>query len=335
MLLKTGCLPVSACGISRRNARIFGSTAVRLAQLLSCDNTCAVKRHGLLVLSILACSLPGAALAQETRLVPPHSTGARLSYLGGSLGLDATITGFAAATWLAAERLRPELAPSTCRWCAPPGFDASAQHTLAWSNPGAADRLSDGIAYGLIPVSTLSVFILSSSFDRQQPLEQLIQDGLIIAQATAFAADLGELAKLTVARERPFVHEMPNSQKGNTPKPADNNLSFYSAHTNLSMAMAVSASTVASLRGYRFAPALWITLPALSLVSGYLRVASQQHYISDVAVGAVMGAAVGFAVPYWLHGGVRSATNSLSGSTVSPFVWMNASHLVVGATGTF
>lgn len=335
MLLKTGCLPVSSRKISRRSAGFLGPAATNLAQLLYRDNTCAVKQHRLLALSMLACSLPGGAWAQEARAVPSKGTGAHLDYLGGSLGVDATITGFAAAAWVAAERLRPELAPSTCRWCAPPGFDASAQHSLAWSNRRAADRLSDGVAYGLIPVSTLSIFVLNSSLDQQQPLEQLIQDGLIIAQATAFAADLGELAKLSVARERPFVHDIPGSQKGDTPKPADNNLSFYSAHTNISMAVAVSASTVASLRGYRFAPALWITLPALSLVAGYLRVASQQHYVSDVAAGAVMGAAVGFAVPYWLHGGSRLASSSPSGSSVSPFVWGNASHFVLGASGTF
>jgi hypothetical protein len=78
-------------------------------------------------------------------------------------------------------------------------------------------------------------------------------------------------------------------------------LSFYSGHTTEAVSLAVAAGTVASLRGYRLAPLVWGTSLPVALVTGYLRIAADRHYFTDVLVGAVAGAAVGFLVPYLFH----------------------------------
>ena len=65
----------------------------------------------------------------------------------------------------------------------------------------------------------------------------------------------------------------------------------------------MASGTVASLRGYRAAPWIWASGLTLAGVTGYLRIAGDKHYFTDVVTGAVVGSFVGFAVPYWLHRG--------------------------------
>ena len=79
--------------------------------------------------------------------------------------------------------------------------------------------------------------------------------------------------------------------------PADNNVSFYSSHTSFAFSLAVSTGTVASMRRYRWAPAVWAAGLAGAAAVGYLRIAADQHYFTDVLAGAAAGSAVGFAVP--------------------------------------
>ena len=39
----------------------------------------------------------------------------------------------------------------------------------------------------------------------------------------------------------------------------------------------------------------------MGATTGYLRIAANQHYFTDVLTGAVVGTGVGLAVPYTLH----------------------------------
>lgn len=106
--------------------------------------------------------------------------------------------------------------------------------------------------------------------------------------------------KFAAGRERPFVHALPPEEKARTAHPRDNNTSFYSSHTAVTFALAASAGTVASLREYRWAPWVWAAGLAFATTTGYLRIAGDRHYFTDVLTGALVGSAVGFAVPY-LH----------------------------------
>ena len=82
-------------------------------------------------------------------------------------------------------------------------------------------------------------------------------DALIIAESMVIAGSLNQAVKFVDARERPFVHALSPDEKLHTAHPNDNDVSFFSAHTSVGMAIAVSAGTVASMRGYRFAPIVW------------------------------------------------------------------------------
>jgi membrane-associated phospholipid phosphatase len=107
--------------------------------------------------------------------------------------------------------------------------------------------------------------------------------------------------KYAAARKRPCVRELPPG----TALEGGDNLSFPSGHTALAFSLATASGTVATLRGYRSAPYVWGAGMALAAFTGYLRMAADQHYASDVVVGALVGSLVGWAVPYLLHRRIR------------------------------
>jgi membrane-associated phospholipid phosphatase len=106
---------------------------------------------------------------------------------------------------------------------------------------------------------------------------------------------------MLVGRERPFVHELPLDQKELTSQPADNNLSFFSGHSSEAFALASASGTVATMRGYRWAPVVWSVGGVVAAVTAYLRIAADKHWLTDVLAGAVLGAGIGFALPYVFH----------------------------------
>jgi membrane-associated phospholipid phosphatase len=82
----------------------------------------------------------------------------------------------------------------------------------------------------------------------------------------------------------------------------DDNLSFYSGHTSLTFTLATASGTVASLRGYSLAPAIWSAGLGVAALAGWLRIAADKHYLSDVLVGAVAGSLAGVLLPVLFHG---------------------------------
>ena len=57
------------------------------------------------------------------------------------------------------------------------------------------------------------------------------------------------------------------------------------------------------MRRYRWTGVIWAVGLAGAATVGYLRIAADQHYFTDVLVGAAAGSAIGFAVPYGFHRG--------------------------------
>jgi membrane-associated phospholipid phosphatase len=46
---------------------------------------------------------------------------------------------------------------------------------------------------------------------------------------------------------------------------------------------------------------MWAAGLLLATTGGYLRIAADRHYATDVIGGAIVGSAVGFSVPYFGH----------------------------------
>jgi membrane-associated phospholipid phosphatase len=244
------------------------------------------------------CFLVAAVVVARVSVAPPVRAQAA-GELRVSLPVDLSITAGATAVWIASDAFKSDLAPLACRWCGANGLDTAVRDQLRWTtNAGVAVTLSNGGAYVVAPL--VSAGILAVSAAQHGGARQMGVDLLITAQAVALAADLNQLVKYTVGRQRPYAHAgVPNPD---TRQGADDaNLSFYSAHTSVTFSLAFAAGTVARLRGYRWAPVIFIAGASIGALTAYLRIAADQHYLTDVVAGASIGSAVGIAVPYFFH----------------------------------
>lgn len=211
-----------------------------------------------------------------------------------NLVYDLAAIGVSGAGFLATEVFKDDLAPGKCRWCGVNSFDGWGHNNLKWSNTGAAGTVSDVMAFGLAPMVSFGLDALASHMDGD--LNNFGVDALVIAESAAVSLLFTQIIKFSVGRERPEAHYGGVSN----PKPSEN-LSFYSGHTDLAFALAVSSGTVATMRGYRLAPYIWGAGMAVAATTGYLRIAADKHYITDVIGGAVIGSAFGFGIPYLFH----------------------------------
>ncbi len=271
-----------------------------------------------LLFARLAVAVPARAQAREPAPVLQPSAEAPTA-LRVSLPVDLSITAGAAALWLGSELLKGQLAPEACRWCASNPIDTAVRDHLRWTvHGGAAVTLSNAGAFAVAPLVGAGILVVSAA--QQGGARQAWVDLLITAEAVALAGDLNQLVKYSVGRQRPYARAgVPNPD---TRQGADDaNLSFYSGHTSITFSIAAAAGTVARLRGYRWAPVIYVAGAAIAAGTAYMRIAADQHYLTDVLTGAVVGSAVGAGVP-WLHR-PGSAARSLA-FVPAPLPWLVA-----------
>lgn len=196
----------------------------------------------------------------------------------------------------AVDPIERELAPDRCRWCDPTALDRSARDALRWGDVGAAGRLSDagaylvtpGLAVGALLIGTVDHLSVARSLDDLVPILE--------SQMIARWASRG--AKLAFGRQRPYARYTGAESE-------DDNLSFPSGHTTFAFSIATSAGMVAHLRGYRSEPLVWLVGLTSASATGYLRIAADRHYLTDVIGGAVLGAAAGLTVPLLMRRNVE------------------------------
>jgi membrane-associated phospholipid phosphatase len=252
--------------------------------------------------------------------------------------LAVTATG---ATWLVlSELLKNSLVPEKCRWCyrADDGgdllnpYDGWVRHRLLWNDTRTAD-IASTVEVGILEPTTQLGLTLLAANQAGSP-KSFALDSLLITEATIVAGVLNQIAKFAFARERPFVHFLPrapNAIRELTASPSGDNLSFFSGHTTIAFAIATSSATIATMRGYKLAPLIWGTGLAFGTSVGYLRIAADKHYFSDVVTGAIVGSIVGAGIPLLLHSPERESASSASTQALSG----PASRTAVSISGTF
>ncbi|MDR0966414.1 MAG: phosphatase PAP2 family protein [Myxococcales bacterium] len=234
---------------------------------------------------------------------------------------------FAGSALLASELLKAEMAPANCRWCGRNALDDSVTRALAWNDIGAASKVGDLFAYVAMPLATAGTLALVTASESR--FEEMPLNLLIMAETLVLSMTFNQIVKYAVGRERPFVAELSASEKSKTSSPADNNLSFYSAHSSVAFALAVSAGTIAHLRGYEAEPYVWaIGLPMAAFVA-YSRIGAKKHYLTDVLVGSVAGAAFGFAIPWLLHR-PKSAQRAQGPAVSTSYVFLPSGFAIAG-----
>ena len=210
------------------------------------------------------------------------------------LSETAGITGAALAASLATVLLKDQLAPHTCRICGTDGLDISLRRVLVWKDTAAASHVSDALEVG-VPVLAAGALALSAW--QGGGARTAGEDLLMATEAVSVALLATQVAKYAFGRVRPDAWANPSATR--TP---DSLTSMWSGHTSAAFAAAAAAGTVARLRGYRSWP--WILGVALAgaTVCGWMRIAADRHWATDVVAGAAIGSIAGLGLPVWLHG---------------------------------
>ena len=119
------------------------------------------------------------------------------------------------------------------------------------------------------------------------------------AETMLFAYGFKELAKAVFDRPRPYMYfddfPIEEIQKG------DWNSSFFSGHTTLSFA----AATFTTYVFCKYKPESKWKIPViatsytLAAATAAMRILSGNHFLTDVAIGAVVGSITGLLIPFW------------------------------------
>lgn len=204
-------------------------------------------------------------------------------------GQDAATIGLAGATWLVPELFLHKLVSPKC---------PCDRADVPWFDRGALDRSSRGARLASqVAVSTM--LVLPPTLDLLDvrrgggSWSHVGEDVVVIGEALLVDGALNEIAKVAVRRPRPFTYD------GGAHADRDDYLSFYSSHSSTAFAVGMAYATTFSLRhpdsGCRYL--VYGAVIAGGGTTGLLRVLGGKHFPSDVAVGALVGSAVGIAVP--------------------------------------
>jgi undecaprenyl-diphosphatase len=119
---------------------------------------------------------------------------------------------------------------------------------------------------------------------------------LMYAESAALVFGASTLVKLLVERDRPYTYF------DGAPDANNANQSFFSRHTTMAFNGAAFTSVVFThyFPDSPWTPWVWVGTFGLATATGILRIAGGSHFLSDVLVGAVVGGAIGFLVP-WLQ----------------------------------
>ena len=239
---------------------------------------------------------PAARAADDVPAEAARAPAPKLTKLSYDWTVDGIVTGGLAVSTLTLLLLNDKLAPLDCKWCEPGSIDGDISRSVLWANPVAANTVSNVMQFA-IPVGVMG-FGLIQAYRYGDPAAGW-SDVLLITEATSLAMLANVIVKYSVGRSRPYVWQ------GNADLyPAtvsDANVSFFGGHTTFVFAVVVSGSTLFFMQDMPGAP--WVLGVGLTAAAftGYLRMAADKHYLSDVIVGAAVGSLVGWAVPYLFH----------------------------------
>ena len=164
-----------------------------------------------------------------------------------------------------------------------PGFDRWARDGLRIESPRSARRISDVLLYTEIGGALLLPSLI-----------ELRGDGDVL-NATALGVQSLLLTYTVLGMVKDFVRrERPDADRDEHQAFA----SFYSGHTAMSFASATMIAAYAERFDWGGDASLAIGALAFAAagVTGYLRVATNRHWLSDVVVGALVGTATSLTV---------------------------------------
>jgi membrane-associated phospholipid phosphatase len=247
----------------------------------------------------------GAASRQARADEAPPPTKTKPIQLGYDLTTDLTATAALTATLLTWGLLvKPNLDAPSCVICDGAngkvnGLDDFFRSSLKLPSGSPAGLLSDVVAYGVAPVTGIALATVVSAADRRG--DEAATDILLVLEASLTFTVAQQGLSAAVSRERPEVHAAQGDERTRALARHSSLESFPAGHNGSAFAIAAAGGTVATMRGYRLAPLVWMTGGVLALTASYLRIAADRHYFTDVAVGAALGVGIGIGVPLLFH----------------------------------
>jgi hypothetical protein len=172
----------------------------------------------------------------------------------------------------------------------------------------AASTAADIVAYGAAPVMGVALTFGAAAADHRA--DEVPLNSLLVLEASLAAIAVNETAGAFLRRERPRVHALDGDAKAASLADIDSASSFPSGHTASIMEITASTATIATLRGYRLAPLVWIVGTTLGLTATYLQIAADRAYFTDALSGAAIGTSVGVLVPVLFHGRTEARTTA-------------------------
>jgi membrane-associated phospholipid phosphatase len=250
-------------------------------------------RLSVAVLVVLG-ALPGAGARAQGVATDGTSPGLRYQ---ASLDVPLTLAGVAGS--LGPKLLAGDREPWPCRWCDRDadgrdtlnGLDAAVRRHWRWSRPQSAQSLSN-VTLALSLIAPAGAFAAARGGFGNGFGEEM----LLVVESGAVTLGLTQATKYLFRRARPWAHAgepPPGEHLGSR----DASLSFVSGHASVAFALAVSTGSLASLRGDDGKAWVWATGLTVAAATGYLRIAADRHYLTDVLGGAALGATVGWLVP--------------------------------------
>lgn len=238
--------------------------------------------------------------------------------------------GIAAAATLGAVwvnwRTRDEV--PDCNWCgvngqgapAVPRIDRLSRDGFKWENEARAAAISHITATASYTLPLVGLAAVNGGIRRE-----FGRDLLAALDAIAVAQLVADVSKRVIRRARPEV-----VFEGDPIDNGDDVHSYLSGHSTTTFAAAIGTATIASRRGSRHARWIWVTGLGLASATGYLRIAADRHYFTDVVSGALVGTAIGLTMPRLFNGAPSAnampmTTGSLTGigpvARVGPGAW--------------
>lgn len=150
----------------------------------------------------------------------------------------------------------------------------------------------------IVGTGTMALSMATPAVFAILPKEEWLTVGTMYTETLLLANGIKEWTKLLVYRARPYMYF--DGYPQDKLEDGDWNCSFPSGHTTMAFAGAAFTTMVYC---QCYPDSKWTYAVAgvsfgLAALTGALRMASGNHFFTDVLAGAVLGTACGFAVPY-------------------------------------
>ena len=257
-------------------------------------------------------SLGAVAAASDARADEPVTPPVELRH---DLRVDLPAVAGLAVVTVGFRLLRDDLEPSKCRWCdgrAPGSVNAVDdwfRTALRRQDTGPANFTSYVLAFGAAPVSAAAFTVIAAVTDNRG--SEALVDIVLVAEGGFSAMLVTEVLESVTLRTRPYVHAIENDDDRAAVIARTGAFhSFPAGHVVEAFGVAAASGVVASMRGYRLAPLVWVCGLMFGAATAYTRMAADRHYFTDVLAGAAIGTVVGGGVPLLFHRPSTSETAS-------------------------